>query len=319
MLVPVVQLLAQHYPKMNITVLSVPAMAPLFEGLGDNVRFIGADIHREFRGINGLSRLFTYLREENFDAVADCHDVLRTKYLRTLFKFVRCKVECINKSRDGKRALTKKDDDKVFMQQATSFENYADTIDRLLGTSLKSYVIRTNVPDNKYFFPTGRIGVAPFAKHKGKVYPLDKMKEVVKALLEKGKQVYLFGAGEEEVSVFHEWKDYLPHSERVFLPPYGTSLRDELQLMATLDCMVSMDSANQHLASIVGTRVVSVWGSTHPYAGFLGWKQNFFDCVQLSMPCRPCSIYGNKKCRMGDFPCMNNIQPEDILAKVLKV
>ena len=77
-----------------------------------------------------------------------------------------------------------------------------------------------------------------------------------------------------------------------------------------------MDSANMHLASLVGTKVVSIWGGTHPYAGFLGWNQKESDCVQLDLPCRPCSVYGNKPCFRSDYACMNGIVPELIIDKL---
>ena len=89
-------------------------------------------------------------------------------------------------------------------------------------------------------------------------------------------------------------------------------------MMGQLDVMLSMDSANMHLASLVGTRVVSVWGGTHPYAGFLGWSQKTEDCAQLDMPCRPCSVYGNKPCLRGDYACMNGITPSQILEKLVQ-
>ena len=80
---------------------------------------------------------------------------------------------------------------------------------------------------------------------------------------------------------------------------------------------VSMDSANMHLASLVGTRVVSIWGGTHPYAGFLGWNQKAENCIQLDMPCRPCSVYGNKSCLRSDYACLNGIAPNQILEKLI--
>ena len=94
-------------------------------------------------------------------------------------------------------------------------------------------------------------------------------------------------------------------------------LRQELALMSMLDVMVSMDSANMHLASLVATPVVSVWGATHPYAGFMGWRQSEDNAVQLDMDCRPCSIYGNKPCIHGNYPCMKQIEPETIVARIV--
>ena len=87
--------------------------------------------------------------------------------------------------------------------------------------------------------------------------------------------------------------------------------------MSHLDTMVSMDSANMHLASLTGTRVVSVWGATHPYCGFMGWQQKEEDAVQINtLSCRPCSVFGNKPCHRGDFACMNNILPEEIIQRI---
>ena len=86
--------------------------------------------------------------------------------------------------------------------------------------------------------------------------------------------------------------------------------------MSYIDVMVSMDSANMHLASLVGTTVVSVWGATHPYAGFMGWNQKEENAVQVTLPCRPCSIFGNKPCRRGDYACLRQIEPSDIIQKI---
>ena len=93
-------------------------------------------------------------------------------------------------------------------------------------------------------------------------------------------------------------------------------LKEELSLIYQLDVMISMDSANMHLASLVNTPVVSIWGATHPYAGFMGWNQRIDNAVQIDLPCRPCSIYGKKPCYRNDFACMNQITPETIVEKV---
>ena len=93
-------------------------------------------------------------------------------------------------------------------------------------------------------------------------------------------------------------------------------MAEELALMSHLDVMLAMDSGNMHLASLVGTPVVSVWGATHPYAGFMGWGQSEKNAVQISLPCRPCSIFGNKPCIRGDYACLRQITPNQIIEKV---
>ncbi|XOD67432.1 MAG: glycosyltransferase family 9 protein [Flavobacteriales bacterium Tduv] len=42
------------------------------------------------------------------------------------------------------------------------------------------------------------------------------------------------------------------------------TLHEELNIIRSLDVMLSIDLANMHLNSIVGTRVLSIWGATAP-------------------------------------------------------
>jgi len=160
------------------------------------------------------------------------------------------------------------------------------------------------------------VGIAPFAAHQGKIYPPQLMKQVIVMLTERHPdiRVFLFGAGKGECETLREWeRDF---SQCTYASGRLSGIGEELILMSHLDVMLSMDSSNMHLASITGVPVVSVWGATHPYAGFTGWRQNPDDAVQIDLPCRPCSIYGNKPCVRGGYPCLKNIPPEQILERI---
>ena len=89
--------------------------------------------------------------------------------------------------------------------------------------------------------------------------------------------------------------------------------------IANLDLVVSMDSANMHLASLFGVPVVSVWGATHPFAGFYGWGQLIGNAVQLDLDCRPCSVFGNKPGPRSDLACLHGIPPLVLYQKVMQV
>ena len=206
---------------------------------------------------------------------------------------------------------------KVFEQQATSFERYAKVLEQL-GFPIKPQFVKL---DYSSFCGTQKatnetwIGIAPFAKHPAKVYPLEKMEEIIKALSEReNTTVFLFGGGNEEKRQIAELCGKYPN---VKTAQSQQGLKGELALMGQLDVMLSMDSANMHLASLVGTRVVSIWGGTHPYAGFLGWNQKAEDCIQSDLPCRPCSVYGNKPCFRGDYACLNGIAASQIIEKLV--
>lgn len=328
MVVPVVSTLAHQYPHVRVTVLSKPFARPLFEGLAPNVGFMEADIQNEYKGIGGLNALYRRLTAKNFTAIADLHNVLRSDYLRMRFNLDRFKVAHINKHRQERKQLTSMNNKKLHPLN-TSFENYAQVFADLgypLQLQFDSILQQENaalrmlpqaIGEKKLFQQW--IGIAPFAAHEGKAYPLDMMERVIDLVQQRHPscRIFLFGGGEQERQLLDGIETR--HSKCTNASRLLTGLKQELILMNHLDVMVSMDSANMHLASLVATPVVSVWGATHPYAGFMGWKQNPANAVQIDLPCRPCSIFGNKACYRRDYACLRNISPEMIADRIDKV
>ena len=326
MVVPVVSSLARQYPDLRITVLSRSFARSLFEDLAPNIGFMEADLKREYHGIKGLNALYRRLTAKQFTAVADLHNVLRSDFLRMRFNIGRYKVAHINKHRKGRRRLTTTNN-KQLVQQPSSFQNYADVLARL------GYPIEL---DFHSIFPEGKgdlsllpatltlssqqnIGIAPFAAHEGKIYPLPLMQQVIEQLIKQYPEahIFLFGKGKREEEVFLQWCKQYPSC--IYVGSQVETMKQELVLMSHLDVMLSMDSANMHLASLTATPVVSVWGATHPYAGFMGWNQDLENVIQVPLECRPCSIYGQKPCMRGDYACLNNIAPETIVERINKI
>ncbi len=325
MTVPVVYALAQQYPDVRITVLSRNFARPLFEDLLPNINFMEADLKREYHGITGLNSLYRRLVAKQFTAIADLHSVLRSSYLRMRFNLDHYKVAHIDKHRKDRRRITSSSNKQLF-QLPTSFQNYADVFARLgypVNVQFRSIFSEDGgdmnlLPESLPRPTVGQpcIGIAPFAAHEGKIYPVRLMEQVVEQLLAKHPDVriYLFGKGQREDETFPKW--CAAHPQCVYVSQHLNNLRDELILMSHLQVMVSMDSANMHLASLVATPVVSVWGATHPFTGFMGWNQSPENAIQIPLECRPCSIYGQKPCLRGDYACMRNIAPEQIVNRV---
>lgn len=325
MAVPIVYSLAMTYPNLRITVLSRGYARAFFEDLAPNVSFMEADIKREYSGVKGLNALYRRLTAKNFTAIADFHNVLRSEYLCIRFKLERYPVARIDKHRDGKRKLTAPYN-KQLVQQPTSFQNYAEVLSQL-GYPITPWFqsIFPKEGGNLNMLPavigpkknySQWIGIAPFAAHPGKIYPTELMRQVIEKVIANhpDARIFLFGRGEQENIQFWEWCHDIRQCFNV--GNHIENMHQELILMSHLDLMVSMDSANMHLASLVNIPVVSIWGATHPYGGFLGWNQTEDTIVQLDLPCRPCSIYGNKPCLRGDFACMQNIAPEQIVDRI---
>lgn len=313
MVVPVLRTLATTYPDWDITMLSKKNCTSLFQDLPPNVHFFGADLRGKHRGLAGLNRLLHDLRYREFDAVADLHDVLRSAYLRHRCLWRGKRVAHIHKDRYQKWLLVRHFYQYKHPLQST-ISRYKAVFEEL-GFELSCTLPKHNI--NITSSTKRNIGIAPFAAHRGKIYPLDKMEQVVKALSEKmaarGEKIFLFGAGDKEKAILQSWQSKYPGVESL-VGRY--SMDEEIAFMSQLRFMITMDSANMHLASLVGTRVLSIWGATHPWAGFLGFGQSENDCIQLSIPCRPCSIYGNRLCKYGDYRCLN-MEPQIIIERVL--
>lgn len=326
MTVPVITQLAQQHPELRITVLTRIRFVPLFEWAPSNVEVKGISLDN-YKGITGLTRLYTTLQQADYDAVLDLHNVLRTRYLRTLSRLSGKQVAVIDKGRRQKHALI--GNGVTTPPLRSMFERYADVFREIgYGVELNpNQPLFPTLPSYGTDLPFGwlpphsekrpiLIGVAPFAAHDMKIYPLDQMRLACDMLLEKGYQIFLFGAGKEESEELATWEC---DNMRSVCGQLG-GLHDELILISQLDLMISMDSANMHLAAMLGTPTLSLWGATHPAAGFMAWGQTEENVLQiLDLPCRPCSIYGNKPCHLGDHRCLTQITPEMIVARTVQL
>jgi ADP-heptose:LPS heptosyltransferase len=301
MIVPVLKEFLVQNPDTEIVFVSRKNFADLFDGI-ERLTFRGIKPD-DYKGILSLRKLALELKKEyQPDFVADLHNVLRSKVITYFFK----KSTALDKGRTEKKQLTRKEN-KIKNPLKPTTERYADVF-RKLGFKLK---LSHQLPKNNQ--QKLGIGFAPFAQHEGKMLPIEKSLKLVKTL-SKNHQIYLFGGGKKEVEILSKWEQEI---ENVTSLAGKLSLKEELQKIAKLELMISMDSANMHLASLVGTRVVSVWGATHYFAGFLGYGQSENDIVEIkNLECRPCSIFGNKPCFRGDYACLNQIEISEILKKI---
>jgi ADP-heptose:LPS heptosyltransferase len=163
------------------------------------------------------------------------------------------------------------------------------------------------------------IGIAPFAKHALKSWPLESMKSLMSMIRKKTDVKYfIFGGGTKELEAIDGLVSEFPGSVNAVKE---LDFNRELDLMKNLDVMISMDSANMHMASFAGVKTVTIWGATHPYAGFGPYHTNNALHVQISkeeLDCRPCTVFGKGTCRRGDFACMHWLTPEKVYQEIRK-
>lgn len=320
MAVPVVRALVDQYPDIKFTFVSKPFLEPLFDNIS-NLTFYPVQVKDRHKGLPGLFRLYRELKKQHITHIADLHNVLRSKILRTLFRFSGMNIAYIDKGRAEKKALTRITD-KVFKQLKTTHERYADVF-KGLGVPVDISKITSVEPiklTNTISSITGDkdelwVGIAPFAAFEGKQYPLPLMEAVISALSKKLVRIFLFGGGEKEISLLERMADKFQNVKNI---SGKLSLKDELVLIAHLDLMISMDSANGHLSAMQHTKTITLWGVTHPFAGFAPFAQPDHYCLLPDLkkyPNIPCSVYGNKICP-GYEEVMRTIKPETIISKI---
>ncbi len=302
---PIVKARALANPDTLFIVAAPGILMPLFKDV-DNIRFMAVQKRQN------IFKLYQALAEARPDIVADMHHVNRVVGACWLFKLHGIKVKSIRKERWKRRQLTRKRDKKKEWLKP-SWQRYDEVFDAcgLDKGTLDTTTIKPNPHDGKK-----RIGIAPFAQHRGKIWPEEKVRELI-ALLSKDQDndILLFGSRQESARL-EEWSKGYGNVTSI---AGRQAFECELKTIASLDVMVSMDSANMHFASCYGVPVVSIWGATHKSCGFYGWRQDKEWCIEREMVCRPCSMFGNKPCLYGDYKCLTEITAKEVADKIREI
>ncbi|AUC17164.1 ADP-heptose--LPS heptosyltransferase RfaF [Tenacibaculum sp. SZ-18] len=324
MTVPIIRLFVSQYPDVKITFVSRAFLKPLFDEI-PNVSFFPVDTKSKHKGFSGLYQLFKELNSLNTTHFADAHNVLRSKVIRLFFSlFSKVKTAKIDKGRKEKKALTRHNN-KIFKQLKTSHQRYADVFNKLgFEINIENYTPPKNEPlslnntelignKNKHW-----IGIAPFAAFESKTYPEKLMLKVIEELSQNDLHIFLFG-GKADIRKLRPLEKQF--SNVTSIAGKLSNLKHELNLIGKLDVMISMDSGNAHFAAMLGIDTVTIWGNTHPYAGFAPFNQPTENCILPDLekyPALPCSIYGNKTLP-GYENVMESIPPEKIINKIKEI
>ncbi len=323
MTLPLLRSFARSYPGEDLLFVT---KKPYDRFVGDipGVRVFLSDHHGRHSGLFGLLRVWMDLRSRyNITAVADLHDVLRSKFVRLLFRLGGCRVAVIDKQRLARRRLLKGRMKGVLRHTVL---RYQDVFARAgyplimvegpwMRPSVEAMAMTATLTESR---SRPLLGVAPMARHRLKRWPPDRMAEMLRIVMaEMECTVFLFGSPDEVKSI-EELASTIPGT----VPMAGKiSLDEEMALISRLDLMLAMDSSNMHLAAMLGVNTVSIWGATHPRAGFSAWgmpEENQIQIPDTVLTCRPCTIYGRGECRRGDLACLEWLTPEMVAGEILQ-
>ena len=320
---PVLQSVLSANEHVEITMLSRPSFSAFFAGM-DRLHFYSADVDRDYNGVNGLYKLYQEIGVGKFDVVVDLHDNLRSRGLCTFFRVSGVRIVRFDKGRKEKKKLVKQGAGTEPLIHTT--ERYLRAFEQL-GVQLARPLKTLSIPPSsgsiiddllKNVGMNARlIGIAPFARHQEKTWPIDLMVETMRLVWTHHPNTYffLFGGGKQEIIELEKINALFPTSRVI---AGLLHLREELVLISRLDVMISMDSANMHMAALSGTKVISLWGPTHPHVGF-GPLFNEDLMIQSSNPGRPYTIYGktkDKKQQKQSLESMESIAPSLVFQTV---
>jgi ADP-heptose:LPS heptosyltransferase len=321
MTVPVLRAFVKQYPEVKLTVISRPFFKPFFDGI-PNLDFFAFDEKERHKGFPGLLRLYKDVKKLKIDAFADLHNVLRSKVVSLLFALSGKKRATVDKGREGKKELTRAEN-KIFKQLPTMFERHAKVFEELgfpLDLSQPEFPEKAKL-DSAILEIIGNqnqklIGIAPFAQYDSKVYPIDLMTKVISKLAEnQSYKILLFGGGKKEIDILDSLSKPF---ENVINMAGKIKFQQELQLISNLDVMLSMDSGNAHIAAMLGVKVITLWGATHPFSGFLPFNQSLENALtsdRNQYPKLPTSVYGNKIVE-GYEDAMRSISPQKVVDRI---
>lgn len=330
LLVPVLRSLVSAHANVEVTVVTRPKYAPFFYDI-ERVKVFAADVDNTYNGVFGMRDLFrTLIRKASYDVVIDLHDHVRTVILRTFFKLFFTDIVVFDKGRKEKKAFARKNNKITGSLPHTvgryhaAFAKAGFVFDLLpppyfelnesLQTAAREWIEKQNLKKNESW-----IGLAPFAMHATKIWPLENYGALIESILSRGPaKFFLFGGGDKEVKFFEGLQKKYPAA--CVITAGQLKIRQEIALMKHLDVLICVDSSNMHLAALAGVPVFSIWGGTHPDIGFapFGNGHEIMQITRDELPCRPCSVYGRETCYVGGFPCLTRITAEEISREVMK-
>ncbi|MFL2510875.1 MAG: glycosyltransferase family 9 protein [Candidatus Neomarinimicrobiota bacterium] len=315
MTVPVVSILRKKYPDIKITVLTTEFYSILYNQVPDINFIFFKEKHRTIRGLHSLSIDINRLK---VDHIIDLHNVIRTKLLRFFLRMNLASTNShfiLDKGRNEKKNLIK---GSTLTRLKSMHERYAEVFSELsISLDLDSFRFfkKIDISSKNYEFNSRKklIGIAPFAKHTSKEYSISKILKIIDKLNDSF-EILIFGGPAEKQKI----EEICKSKKHTFNISSNYSLEEQMSIISNLDIMISMDSANGHIASLFGINVITIWGSTHPFTGYSPFMQPDINAIipdKNLFPKLPVSIYGSN-CPKDYVDAINSIKIDDILHKM---
>lgn len=324
--IPVIYSLAKQYPEEHFTVLTNSKFEGIFQQMPSNVTLLPMIYRKKkgaFRGINYLfDRYFLLLKiffSKKYDKVALLQNGTFEDQLKKLLALKGSQIASIDlKNFLSKEKLTSNGKSESINQlyiktlSEIGYKGIQANFDISFYKNKEKQIAL--LQKNQLGIKKQLIGIAPFSRLKAKVYPLERMESVIAYFKDKSDiQLVIFGGGNDEKMVAEKWQNKYSNVTSLI---GKLSFDDELLMIASLNVMLTMDSANLHLASLVETPAISIWGPSHPKLGYYPCNQPISNTIWKGLACSPCSFWGENPClQKRQYACMD-IDPQIIITRI---
>ncbi len=168
--------------------------------------------------------------------------------------------------------------------------------------------------DSKFTEIKGAVALAPGSQWATKRWALSGFIGCAREYLKHGEKVVLVGSP-DEILIANEIIKEIP--EAISLVG-KTSVTELAQVLSQCRLLITNDSGAMHVATVMGTPVVSVFGPTVPSQGYSPWSLQS-SIVQTDLDCRPCGAHGHERCPLGHHNCMKFVTSEMVIAAANKL
>lgn len=307
------KILIIRFSSIGDIVLTTPVIRCLQQQLGAEVHFLtkssfagvlkaNPHLHKVWTIDKKVSEVLPQLRAEQFSAIVDLHNNLRSRRLRLGLLGIRAYT--FDKLNWQKWLLTR---------WKVNHMPDVHIVDRYLSAAAPLGIVN----DKKgldHFIPaedvvdTALLGIStPFialvigAAHATKRLPMEKLRELCVAI---AAPVVLLG-GPDDKATGQLIADGLEH---VYNACGTLRLHQSADMLRQAAVVITHDTGLMHMAAALGKPIISIWGNTVPSFGmypYLPEQQDLNTSFEVpSLSCRPCSKIGYASCPKGHFKCM---------------
>ncbi|MFA5512301.1 MAG: glycosyltransferase family 9 protein [Candidatus Kapaibacterium sp.] len=313
---PFIQEIKNNNHSAKITFITTPAakvITQVCDAIDESVVFDKRNAHK---GLYGAKVFSNFLNEYGFDLYICLHKYFRSSLISSMIK---------NSYKIGFNDAVMP----WIYDKKVKYHRNIHEIERILEflkvfdikpkLSLKDVVISIGDVDvdvvNKLLASTNNyIVVSPGSVWETKRWTESAFISLIKLFHNAGINVVLTGSESEK-----NLCDRISKASDVLNLAGKTNLAQTIEVISRAKLIITNDSAPTHLAGLVNTPTITIYGPTSPIFGFYPRSDNSSIIRNETLPCSPCRIHGGKRCPINTHECMTSIKPEIVFEKSMNI